>query len=863
MNNKKVALFVLFCFMFFCTTECFSRDFILSKHSTFSTFDVKDYSPSGKMYIKVFKDGLDNSNVENSEFKIKAFGTSAISGNLEWDETLESFIGVAELNSFKNGDVLNVFLSFLLTSETDDESGMSNEPVIVFFSTSVEIGEEAPVADAGIDQLNMGYGTTINLDGRLSTGKNLSYKWEISEANDESIVTLIDNGDGTASFTLPNFDAIVKAEPYQPVYDNAKVFPMTYDMMGAYELSLTVTDDNGESSTDYVEVTSTSRSSGLKNVPLGKPIYFVAPEMESYKWILSSKPEDSASKIDEGDSRIANITPDVIGKYTIEEENSTSSISINVSTFVGVGTVGDNVRPKLPNCSVCHRFIHRSWKGTHHSIALTNKYNGFLTDGETPFPFFREFCVKCHTTGLDKAETTKNDGFDDEALKEGWTYPLPDQFGNVNPENFSILLEEFPNTAQKAQVQCEMCHGPGSKPHVFDKTNIDRTLQPTVCGQCHAFEPFHNRYVEWLSSAHARSVRMGFPALTGVPAGVNPDNPLNGCGVHCHTVEGFLKFRVFDSVPSPEMYQGRRNDVAPVSCILCHNPMSNFGNVDEQGLPIEDGRKQIRFYGETTIPKWNQDETEVINVEVDAGPAAICTKCHLHNMYLKNEAGELIDEPKPFKAGEGIPRHQQAQVYFGIGASEYDPDEFGLGPYPEPTHVKAFRETFDNPKYCVHCHMLRYDVTDEQFGKLGSHTWEMEYEVENDETGETTLFQNGKPCFDCHLDAKDDNAPGGYSFAFGEEGEEYLRSLLEQLKNLLPQDEQGNVVWNPTGDDFGTPDDSSDDIPPLDQLKVKAAFNYYFIVNDGSQGRHNMAYAVRLIGDAIRSLDETPIERSQ
>lgn len=859
--GRKSTFFTLSLLIFsFCllTTAAFGRNFIFSKNSTFSTFDLSGYTSSGKIYIKVFEESINDSNVKKSKFSIRASGKETISGDLIWNSDLQGFVNSANLDQFESNEELTV--NFKL--ESRNGSGVGGK-------IKVNMGENVPVANAGPDHINAGFGVTVTLDGKLSSGNELTYSWSISNANDKSLVTLTDNGDGTASFTLPEFDAIVTPQPYQPVYDKAKMFAMTYDLMGAYEVRLTVSDDQGRTSSDFVEISATSRSTGLKNVPVGKPIYMVAPEQETYEWVLSTKPGKSSAVLNESTNRIPNFTPDIEGNYVVEEKISVSNIEIHAGTFVGVGSITFDAlgkKAELPSCSVCHKFIHQSWQETHHSFALTNKYNGFLTDGETPFPFFREFCVKCHTTGFDRAKTANNGGFDDEALKEGWTFPLADQEGNVNPENFNNLLVNFPKTAQKSQVQCEMCHGPGSKPHVFEKSNIDRTLHPTTCGQCHAYVPFRNRYVEWLGSAHARSVRMGSNFAAGIPAGVTPDNPVNGCGVHCHTVEGFLNFRVKGGKPDPNMYAGRRNDAVPVSCILCHHPMNNFGNADSDGNILDDGRKQLRFYGKTTIPKWNEDETEVINVEVDAGPAAICTKCHLHNMYLKDYAGNVKPEPVPFKVGEGNPIHQQAQVYFGIGASEYAPDEFGLGEYPKPTHVTAFRETFDEPEYCVHCHMFRYDTRDEQFGKLGSHTWEMNYLIE-DELGRGGIYdsvmENAKPCFSCHEDAQDDDAPGGYSFKFAEKGEEFLDNLLNQLKDLLPQDERGRVVWNADGDDFGTPEEESDDIPPLTPLVAKAAFNYYFIANDGSDGHHNMAYAVRLIGDAIRSLGETPIQREE
>lgn len=100
------------------------------------------------------------------------------------------------------------------------------------------------------------------------------------------------------------------------------------------------------------------------------------------------------------------------------------------------------------NCKMCHSDQHKKWLTSKHArafelLAATDK----AADPE---------CLPCHSTGFGK---------------EGGFAP-----GATDPD--------------LRGVQCEACHGPGSK-HNGNKEKITRTPPATVCTKCHLDTAIH------------------------------------------------------------------------------------------------------------------------------------------------------------------------------------------------------------------------------------------------------------------------------------------------------------------------------------------------------------------------------------
>ncbi len=68
-------------------------------------------------------------------------------------------------------------------------------------------------------------------------------------------------------------------------------------------------------------------------------------------------------------------------------------------------------------------------------------------------------------------------------------------------------------------------------------------------------------------------------------------------------------------------------------------------------------------------------------------------------------------------------------------------------------------------------------------------------------------------------------------------------SMLETLEGLLPKDDGGEVAVDGAG---------------MTDAEKKAAFNFYFVKNDGSHGIHNFKYAMQILYDSIISMGGAP-----
>jgi hypothetical protein len=204
--------------------------------------------------------------------------------------------------------------------------------------------------------------------------------------------------------------------------------------------------------------------------------------------------------------------------------------TITGGTYMGVGT-----------CALCHSGGNIAtnkfdpWSQTGHATFFTRAIDGGAGD------HYSSSCISCHVLGYETAPGAVNDGFDDIAAQQGWTFPT-----ELTNGNWAALSPELKDVSN---IQCENCHGPGSQ-HAMslgDITKISKDLSAGDCARCHDSEPHHIKSAEWNNSRHAISV----------------EETEAGCS-RCHSAQGFANYAAGKPAVNTE-YE-------VITCSACHDP---------------------------------------------------------------------------------------------------------------------------------------------------------------------------------------------------------------------------------------------------------------------------------------------------
>jgi len=543
-------------------------------------------------------------------------------------------------------------------------------------------------------------------------------------------------------------------------------------------------------------------SSGLTTVGKGELVYLSGHEsaenaITSFTWSFAAVPNGSAlTDLDEVSAAWTTFRPDTTGQFVVQLSISTANgssdttVTITSATYVGVGTIG-GAMPKAPQCGVCHGpngFLEDKvtrWEGTKHASKVTREIDGLGSVS------YNETCLKCHTVGYDTLAA--NDGFDDIQAAFGWTFPDTLQVGN-----WENMVNNFNVVAQKANVQCENCHGAGSQ-HLGDETKIDVSLDEGICGKCHEEEPDYIKNIQWKNSKHSEGV------------GVADRTPCN----KCHSGWGFIDR--LDMVPENEWRLGFQQ----ISCAVCHDPHSAANE------------HQIRSLSPVTLPN---------GVVVEGGKGTLCMNCHQSRNIINNE-------------------FVSAEVYVANYLSNIRPSRpRSFGPHHGPqtdmlaaTNVITFGQKLptsphlqEAPDACVTCHMAEPVPGAENF--VGEHTWSMD--------SDSLEVDNIKACEPCHgnigtsfEDKKyyDDFSNADHDGNGIEEGLILeVRGLLDTLEAVL-LDDTTKFVLNDEGD-LRMRDSS------VTLIEASAVYNHNFILEDKSMGIHNPAFAVALLQTSIQAV---------
>ena len=471
-------------------------------------------------------------------------------------------------------------------------------------------------------------------------------------------------------------------------------------------------------------------STGLKVVGKGELVYLSGheaggEEITGYAWAFSSLPNGSNATLDSTTTAMTTFRPDTTGEFVVQLTITTASgtddttITIISANYVGVGTIG-GATPDFSKgqCGACHADKVTEWQDTGHATMFTEAIDGLKS------PYYQERCIECHTVGYDTSPEADNGGFDDVARNLGWVFP-----DTLKAGNWDDIVTNFPDLAQKANIQCENCHGPGSL-HFGNKANIDVTLEEGLCGKCHEEQPYHRKNIQWKRSGHSEGI--AFAAEREDCAG-------------CHSGYGFIKRTDVESKLS------QSTGFPQISCQVCHDPHS-------AGF-----EHQVRKMDAVTLS--NGETIEF------GGEGKLCMNCHMS----RRDAKTYVRDWKPFF---GPHSSNQADMLAGTNAVD-----FGIR-LPSSNHKGVVEDA------CVTCHMAPTPAKGEPGrDQIGEHTFAMHWDGGTPDDPSDDVF-NVAACRQCHGDitsfedikAKEDYDGDGVI----ESAEEEVEGLLEAIALLLP-----------------------------------------------------------------------------
>jgi hypothetical protein len=352
----------------------------------------------------------------------------------------------------------------------------------------------------------------------------------------------------------------------------------------------------------------------------------------------------------------------------------------------------------------------------------------------------------------------------------------------------------------------------------------------------HDRKPEQDLVAQWRSSKMARTIK----------GDLNGAEQRGECN-RCHTAQGvyYTNFAL-GRPPSPDVVQLRCCDnLEPITCQACHSPM------------YAQNPAQVFRYGAV------RTASGLALKEVGAG--ALCMTCHSTDH----------DTRRPATLERRLAPHSpQAELSYGRGGYAMALPA-GAPELPALEGVACARTAGQG---CVTCHMDKGPGPGQPgYRQVGDHTFRM--------TSSDGLL-NTRPCEACH--------PGRTSFdprAGGDfDGDGVVRSVREEWRGLMAllrarleaelrvrgyrgcDPARSPASWFKAGDglrlvlidaqgfDLGDCDRNGfierEEKPYLlpDLTLYQAAYNYLFLELDGSQGLHNLPYAIKLLQRTVVSL---------
>lgn len=594
---------------------------------------------------------------------------------------------------------------------------------------------------------------------------------------------------------------------------------------------VTITDENDETHTGTMAVmadlhTFAAVSPGLTNVPVGLPVLLHAKTTENgtYAWTVDS----GTLTLNDETTQNPYFIPESKGTYVVTDTKNEKTLTIYAGEWKGaISGVDDNGTIEAENCAGCHGDTLDDWKETGHAHIFSTQLDASTHYGER--------CFGCHTVGF-------NPDVDNGGIDEASDYQDFLDAGLINKpgENWSTVVQDYEETAQLANIQCENCHGPNSSAaHANNNDNGTRvSLSSDVCATCHGEPARHGRFQQWQQSGHG-SYSLAVRYFDR-----------ESCA-RCHAGQGYLKWLPqlqggdFGEI-TEESITWTADEAHPVTCAVCHD---SHKAGDSSGEP---NTATVRVV----------DDTPMLPAGFAAkgvGRGALCMTCHnTRNGKHDDTNTDALDDLAP---------HTSAQTDVLMGENAYF---VTTGKRAAHSYI---RDT------CTNCHMVQTDPPADLSYNLGgtNHTFEAKMDMCTNCHGDfdggdikvameaqlNDLQDKIEEALKAEIDAQitavgsvvllvsdnitmDDSAKVGDIVLTGYHGHMAMDITYDgtpyedlQLASDTKVGTEGNILSSTNG-----------------QVIAKAAWNYFLIDADGSHGVHNPNYTNEVIRVAIEKLNE-------